>query len=68
MQKMTKEEIKRGRGRPPKPEGPDPSVLLKFPRPLLKTLDAYAKREAITRSEAVRRLIELGLKAKGGKR
>lgn len=68
MQKMTKEEIKRGRGRPPKPEGPDPSVLLKFPRPLLKTLDAYAKREAITRSEAVRQLIERGLGKEAKKR
>ena len=45
-----------------------PAILIKVPRPLLASLDAYAKREGTTRSEAVRQLIEAGLKHKQGSR
>jgi hypothetical protein len=53
---------KRGRGRPPKPGGPDPSVLIKFPPALLEAIDAYAKRAGLNRSEAVRHLVEDALR------
>jgi metal-responsive CopG/Arc/MetJ family transcriptional regulator len=32
---------------------------------LIDALDKWAERNALTRSEAIRRLIEIGLKAKG---
>ena len=41
------------------------SVPISFPPGLVAALDAYAERNGITRSETVRRLVELGLKAKG---
>jgi hypothetical protein len=59
---------KRARGRPPKPEGPDPAVLVKFPKQILAALDARAAKDGLTRSELIRRLVELGLRAKAGKR
>ena len=52
---------KRKRGRPVNPEGRAVSIPISFKRSLVATLDAYAARKAITRSEAVRRLLELGL-------
>jgi metal-responsive CopG/Arc/MetJ family transcriptional regulator len=55
---------KRKRGRPPNPEGRRMSVPISFPPSVVEVLDAYAKKEGVTRSEAVRRLVVLGL-AKG---
>ncbi len=52
-------------GRPPKPGGHDVLVAGRVPTATAAAIDAYAKRSEITRSEAVRRLVELGLKAKG---
>lgn len=52
---------KKLRGRPPNPEGRRLSVPISFSPALVSTLDAYASRKDITRSEAVRRLLELGL-------
>jgi metal-responsive CopG/Arc/MetJ family transcriptional regulator len=34
---------------------------------MISRIDAYAEAECVTRSEAIRRLVELGLKAKGRK-
>jgi hypothetical protein len=53
------------RGRPA--TGRDPSVVVRFPPALTKAVDAWANRigDGATRSEAIRRLVELGLKAKG---
>ena len=34
---------------------------VRFPDPLRKKLDAWAQAEGITRSEAIRRLVEQGL-------
>jgi Ribbon-helix-helix protein, copG family len=55
-------EKKRGRGRPLKPGGQDVLVAGRIPPSLAAVLDAYADKAGITRSEAVRRLIEAGLK------
>lgn len=51
-------------GRPPKPGGHDVLVAGRVPISIAASLDAYAKKVAISRSEAVRQLIEAGLKAK----
>ena len=55
-------------GRPPKPEGRFTPILFRFPPALIEAIDAYAAGSDLGRSEAVRQLIDLGLKAKGGKR
>jgi hypothetical protein len=55
-------------GRPPKPEGQAVLLAGRVAPATANEVDAYAKRNSINRSEAVRRLVELGLKAKGGKR
>ena len=59
---------KRGRGRPPKPGGVFPTLPVRVPPNTIDAVDAFAEKAGISRSEAVRQLIELGLKAKGGKR
>ena len=59
---------KKKRGRPPSPAGPRLSIPISFPPDMVAALDAYAAKAEITRSETVRRLVELGPKAKGGKR
>jgi hypothetical protein len=50
------------RGRPP--TGRAPGVHLRFPEKVLSTIDRWAAKKDTTRSEAIRRLVELGLKAK----
>ena len=57
------------RGRPPS-GGRDPIVPVRIPQELIETIDewAAASEQPLTRSEAIRRLVELGLKAKGSKR
>ena len=52
-------------GRPPKPEGQAVLLAGRVPPATANEVDAYAKRNSINRSKAVRRLVELGLKAKG---
>jgi hypothetical protein len=49
-------------GRPPKEEGPAVVVPARLPPALAAAVDHYARGNGITRSEAVRQLIELGLK------
>jgi hypothetical protein len=53
------------RGRPA--TGTDPLVGVRFPQSLIDTIDAWgaANEQPLTRSHAIRRLVELGLKAKG---
>lgn len=51
-------------GRPPKPGGHDVLVAGRVPTSVAVALDAYAKKSEITRSEAVRQLVESGLKTK----
>lgn len=52
------------RGRPPKAGGADLSIPARLPPRLVEILDAYAAKADISRSEAIRRLVELGLKGK----
>ncbi len=53
--------------RGPPPTGVNPIMAFRPMPPLRAAVAAYAKANEVTVSEAVRRLIELGLKAKGGK-
>ncbi|SOR30281.1 protein of unknown function [Methylorubrum extorquens] len=50
------------RGRPA--TGRDPLVGFRAPADLLAQLDAYAAREGLKRSEAIRRLVEEALRAR----
>ena len=50
-----------GAGRPP--TGKDPQVVLRMPSNLIATVDAWATSMEIMRSEAIRRLVEIGLTA-----
>jgi hypothetical protein len=56
--------LKKPRGRPTglKYAGAIPA---RFEIESMKSLDAWAKKHDVTRSEAIRRLVGLGLKAKG---
>ena len=58
-------EIKKRRGRPA--TGQDPMVGARFPIELIAAVDSWAAKSdaKMTRAEAIRRLVELGLKAKG---
>lgn len=56
---------KKKRGRPPKPEGRRLSIPIAFPPEMVAAVDAHAAEAELTRSEAVRRLVGLGLKVKG---
>jgi metal-responsive CopG/Arc/MetJ family transcriptional regulator len=52
---------KRARGRPIS-VGATQTVTMTMPPALVATMDAWAAKAGVTRSEAARRLIELGLK------
>jgi len=56
-----------GAGRPA--TGKDPGTTIRLPPDLRTAIDAWARKQddKPSRSEAIRRLIELGLKAKAGK-
>ncbi|WP_428674651.1 ribbon-helix-helix protein, CopG family [Reyranella sp.] len=51
--------VPKKRGRPPK--GKDPLLTVRAPAHLIEAINAWAAKEGFGRSEAVRRLIELGL-------
>jgi len=51
---------RKGAGRPA--SGKDPTYSFRMPATLVGKLDAWAKSHGITRGEAVRRLVEFGLK------
>ena len=52
--------IKRGPGRPA--TGRDPTLGGRVPAELIAAVDAYAAKAGINRSDAMRRLLEAGLK------
>jgi Arc/MetJ-type ribon-helix-helix transcriptional regulator len=55
--------VKPKRGRPA--TGRDPFVGIRLPAPLLESIQAWSeKNDAASRSEAIRHLVEIGLKAK----
>src|SRR5712671_4000844 len=55
---------KRSRGRPPS-GGRDPHIAARMPASMIAKVEAWAKANDTNRSDAIRRLVELGLKAKG---
>jgi hypothetical protein len=63
MKKSIKVAPKKRRGRPPS-GGRDPHVTIRMPRALIEEADAWAIANNTVRSEAIRRLVELGLTVK----
>ncbi len=62
MRKSIKVTPKKRRGRPA--TGKDPHVTARMPTELVKQIELWASANDTTRSEAIRRLVERGLKAK----
>jgi hypothetical protein len=62
MKKSIKVHQKRQRGRPA--TGRDPIVSSRIPAATVAAVDEWATRNDATRSDAIRRLVELGLKVK----
>lgn len=56
---------KRSRGRPKKAGGVDPVSAVRLPADLTQGVDAWREARELSRSEAIRRLVEIGLKGKG---
>ena len=54
-----------GAGRPRKPGGMDPVSAVRFSREITAKIDKWGESHEVGRSEAIRRLVELGLKANG---
>ena len=61
MKKSIKVHPKKRRGRPA--TGKDPLVSARLPPVLVAEIEAWAAANSVTRSESIRRLIEIGLKA-----
>jgi hypothetical protein len=55
---------KKSRGRPKKQGGVDPVSAVRFPAALTEKVDAWGEDRELNRSEAIRRLVEFGLKVK----
>ena len=53
---------KKKRGRPA--TGRDPHVTARMPEDLIASIEAWAAKNGVDRSEAIRRLVELGLTAR----
>jgi len=63
MKRSIKVTPKKKRGRPA--TGRDPHVTSRMPAALIAEVEAWATAHETTRSDAFRRLVEIGLKAKG---
>jgi hypothetical protein len=63
MKKSIRVAPKKGRGRPPS-GGRDPHVAARMPANLIAEVEAWAIANDTSRSDAFRRLVEIGLKAK----
>jgi len=59
---------KKSRGRPKKQGGVDPVTAVRLPATLTKQVDAWGEDNDANRSEAIRRLVELGLTVKSAAR
>jgi hypothetical protein len=55
----------KGRGRPKREDGVDPMISTRFPKDTVAAIETWATKNELGRSEAIRRLVELGLKGKG---
>jgi hypothetical protein len=62
MKKSIKVAPKKRRGRPA--TGKDPHVAARMPAELIARIEAWAEANDTSRSDAFRRLVELGLKSK----
>jgi Arc/MetJ-type ribon-helix-helix transcriptional regulator len=62
MTKSIKVHPKKRRGRPA--TGKDPLVSARLPQELIESVEAWASANSASRSEAIRRLVELGLTVK----
>ncbi len=62
MGTSTKKVTPKRRGRPA--TGKDPLVSTRMPTALIGDVDGWADKNGINRSEAIRRLVEIGLKSK----
>jgi hypothetical protein len=58
---MKKSKVAKKMGRPRRPDGRDPIMTFRLPARLVARLDQRAKKEQITRSAALRNLIERAL-------
>jgi hypothetical protein len=63
MKASTKKAIPKRRGRPA--TGKDASRTFRLSDEFMTNLEAWATANGVTRSEAIRRLVEIGLKTKG---
>lgn len=52
---------KKSRGRPKRPGGVDPVSAVRLPEDITAEVDAWAVARELTRSEAIRQLVEIGL-------
>lgn len=59
MKRSIKVIPKKGRGRPA--TGKDPQVVVRMPPTLIAAVDAWGETNGTARSEAIRRLVEIGL-------
>jgi len=57
---------KRARGRPA--TGKDPVVPVRMPKGLIDEVEAWARHQKTSRSDAIRRLVEVGLSVKGDRK
>ena len=55
---------KKSRGRPSRPNGVDPVSAVGLPLDVTAKVDAWAERHEVSRPEAIRRLVEIGLRTK----
>jgi hypothetical protein len=62
MKKSIKVMPKKRRGRPA--TGKDPQVVIRMPATLISAIDSWGEANGAIRSEAIRRLVELGLTVK----
>jgi hypothetical protein len=62
MKKSIKVAPKKRRGRPA--TGKDPHIAARMPPELIAEVEAWASANGATRSEAIRRLVAIGLRAK----
>jgi hypothetical protein len=53
---------KKRRGRPPSPTGEGEQIGMRWPKPLLKAIDAWRAKQDLSRPAAIRQLVERGLK------
>jgi hypothetical protein len=61
MKKSIKVMPKKRRGRPA--TGKHPQVVLRMPAKLIETVESIAASESVTKSEAIRKLLERGIQA-----